>query len=81
MTDADRPSATLQYPGGSADLPILPATQGASSLDIATLTRRTGFTTLDNGFVNTASTRSAITYIDGDRGVLRYRGYPSEELA
>ena len=81
MTDADRESATLQFPGGTAELPILPATQGAASLDVSQLTRRTGFTTLDNGFVNTASTRSAITYIDGDQGILRYRGYPIEELA
>ncbi|GAA2748904.1 citrate synthase [Amnibacterium kyonggiense] len=81
MTDADRETATLQYPGGSAEFPILPATAGASSIDIAGLTRKTGLTTLDNGFVNTASTKSAITFIDGDQGILRYRGYPIEELA
>ena len=86
MTDADRETATLHtaslhYPGGTAEFPILPSTDGASSLDISGLTRRTGLTTLDNGFVNTASTRSAITYIDGDQGILRYRGYPIEELA
>ncbi|MDQ1512678.1 MAG: citrate synthase [Microbacteriaceae bacterium] len=79
MTDETR--ATLQYPGGSVEFPILQATDGASSIDIATLTRKTGYTTLDNGFVNTASTKSAITYIDGDEGILRYRGYPIEELA
>ncbi|GAA4736801.1 citrate synthase [Amnibacterium soli] len=86
MTDADRETAaqqtaSLAYPGGTVEFPILPATEGASSLDIAGLTRRTGLTTLDNGFVNTASTRSAITFIDGDQGILRYRGYPIEELA
>lgn len=86
MTDADRETATLHtaslhYPGGTAEFPILPSTDGASSLDISGLTRRTGLTTLDNGFVNTASTKSAITYIDGDQGILRYRGYPIEELA
>ncbi len=86
MTDADRETpaqqtASLQYPGGTAEFPILPATAGAPSLDIAGLTRRTGLTTLDNGFVNTASTKSAITFIDGDKGILRYRGYPIEELA
>ena len=86
MTDAERetdqPQASLRLPGsGSFDLPILPSTDGASSIDISGLTRRTGLTTLDNGFVNTAATRSAITYIDGDAGVLRYRGYPIEELA
>ncbi|MFD1720233.1 citrate synthase [Amnibacterium endophyticum] len=81
MTDADRETATLTFPGGSAEFPILPATQGASSLDISSLTRQTGLTTLDNGFVNTASTKSAITFIDGDKGILRYRGYPIEQLA
>ena len=81
MTDADRETATLQFPGGTAEFPILPSTDGASSIDISGFTRRTGLTTLDNGFVNTASTRSAITYIDGDEGILRYRGYPIEELA
>lgn len=81
MTDADRETATLHFPGGTAEFPILPATDGASSIDINGLTRRTGLTTLDNGFVNTASTKSAITYIDGDQGILRYRGYPIEELA
>ena len=81
---SDGPEATtakLAYPGGSAEFPILPSVAGPASIDIAALTRHTGFTTLDQGFVNTASTRSAITYIDGDAGILRYRGYPIEELA
>jgi citrate synthase len=81
VTDADRATASLHYPGGTAEFPILPSTEGASSIDISGLTRKTGLTTLDNGFVNTASTRSAITFIDGDQGILRYRGYPIEELA
>ncbi|MGB3414612.1 MAG: citrate/2-methylcitrate synthase, partial [Microbacteriaceae bacterium] len=72
---------TLQYPGGSAEFPILPSTQGASSIDFSSLTRQTGLTSLDYGFVNTAATRSDITYIDGDAGILRYRGYPIEQLA
>ena len=74
-------TATLQFPGGTAEFPIIPATAGKSSLDISSLTKQTGLTTLDQGFVNTASTRSAITYIDGDEGVLRYRGYSIEDLA
>ncbi|WP_394552568.1 citrate synthase [Agromyces sp. MMS24-JH15] len=74
-------TATLSYPGGTAELPILPSVDGASSLDVSTLTRQSGLTALDYGFVNTASTRSAITYIDGGNGILRYRGYPIEELA
>ena len=79
---ADRPdTATLAFPGGTAEFPIHPATQGNSSIDLSTLTRQTGLTALDYGFVNTASTRSAITYIDGEQGILRYRGYPIEQLA
>ncbi|MBC7517711.1 MAG: citrate synthase [Microbacteriaceae bacterium] len=73
--------ATLHFPGGTAELPILRSVDGASSLDISSLTRQTGLTTLDPGFVNTAATRSAITYIDGDRGILRYRGYSIEDVA
>ncbi|QAY73571.1 citrate synthase [Agromyces protaetiae] len=88
MSDVQNPaggetplSATLNFPGGTAEFPIRPAVQGNSSLDLSTLTRQTGFTGLDYGFVNTASTRSAITYIDGEQGILRYRGYPIEQLA
>ncbi|WEO79286.1 citrate synthase [Cryobacterium sp. SO2] len=82
----DRPvpgpqTATLTYPGGSAQFPILGSTDGPSSIDIGTLTKQTGFTTFDSGFVNTAATKSAITYIDGEHGILRYRGYPIEQIA
>ncbi|MDO9398057.1 MAG: citrate synthase [Herbiconiux sp.] len=73
--------ATLTYPGGTAEFPILASTDGASSIDLSTLTKQTGFTTLDYGFVNTAATKSSITYIDGDAGILRYRGYPIEQVA
>jgi citrate synthase len=79
---ADRPdTATLAFPGGTAEFPIHAAAQGTSSIDLSTLTRQTGLTALDYGFVNTASTRSSITYIDGEQGILRYRGYPIEQLA
>ena len=74
-------SATLSFPGGTAEFPIRPAIDGASSIDLSTLTRKTGLTGLDYGFVNTASTQSKITYIDGEQGILRYRGYPIEQLA
>jgi citrate synthase len=72
---------TLSYPGGTAEFPIVPSVDGASAIDISALTRQTGLTTLDYGFVNTAATKSAITYIDGDAGILRYRGYPIEQIA
>jgi citrate synthase len=78
---AGNQKATLTYPGGTAEFPILGSSQGASSIDVSTLTRQTGLTALDYGFVNTAATKSDITYIDGDAGILRYRGYPIEQLA
>ncbi|CAN5283491.1 citrate synthase [soil metagenome] len=83
MTDdaSQTEKATLQFPGGSAEFPIIRGTDGHDSIDISTFMKQTGFTTLDQGFVNTASTRSAITYIDGDAGILRYRGYAIEDVA
>ncbi|MGJ0203886.1 citrate synthase [Leucobacter sp. gxy201] len=83
MTDSTQAPSTakLTYPGGAAEFPILESVDGRSSIDISTLTKQSGYTALDYGFVNTASTRSEITYIDGDQGILRYRGYPIEELA
>ncbi|MEJ3404709.1 citrate synthase [Rathayibacter sp. YIM 133350] len=79
---ADQPQkAVLSHPGGQAEFPILPSVDGASSIDLSSLTRQTGLTSLDYGFVNTAATKSAITYIDGDAGILRYRGYPIEQVA
>ena len=73
--------ATLHFPGGTAEFPIIRGTDGRDSIDISTFMKQTGFTTIDQGFVNTASTKSAITYIDGDAGILRYRGYPIEQVA
>jgi citrate synthase len=73
--------ATLTLNGKTVDLPVLRATDGTPSVDVSTLTRQTGHTALDYGFVNTAATKSAITFIDGDAGILRYRGYPIEQLA
>jgi citrate synthase len=74
-------TALISVGGQSAELPILKATDGHSAIDISKLSSLTGLNTFDQGFVNTAATRSAITYIDGDQGILRYRGYPIEELA
>ncbi|MBU6312626.1 MAG: citrate (Si)-synthase, partial [Actinomycetales bacterium] len=71
----------LSYPGGELPLEVSPSTIGESGLDISKLLATTGNVTLDHGFVNTASCTSAITYIDGDKGILRYRGYPIEQLA
>ncbi|KLL97505.1 hypothetical protein NJ76_09580 [Rhodococcus sp. IITR03] len=60
---------------------IAKATEGNDGIELGKLLAATGYTTLDPGFVNTASTKSAITYIDGEKGILRYRGYPIEQLA
>jgi citrate synthase len=77
----DPDKVTFSYRGTTAEFPVVSAADGRSSVDISTFTRQTGLTTLDQGFVNTASTRSAITFIDGEAGILRYRGYAIEDLA
>jgi len=72
---------TLTYPGGELPLARVPATVGNDGFDVSALLKTTGAVTLDSGFTNTASCTSAITFIDGDEGILRYRGYPIEQLA
>jgi citrate synthase len=74
-------AVTLGYPDGEHQMSITRATQGASGINLGTLLADTGMVALDPGFVNTAGCRSQITYIDGEAGVLRYRGYPIEVLA
>ena len=78
---AGNPDASLRYPGGELPLRVVPATEGADGLDTGKLLSTTGQVALDIGFVNTAACTSAITYIDGDAGILRYRGYPIDQLA
>ena len=63
------------------EAPLVIGSEGERALDIGQLRSKTGYVTLDPAFMNTASTKSAITFIDGDKGVLRYRGIPIEELA
>jgi citrate synthase len=77
----DPDKVTFSHKGTTAEFSVLPATDGKDAVDFGSFTRQTGLTTLDQGFVNTAATRSAITYIDGDEGILRYRGYPIADLA
>jgi citrate synthase len=72
---------TLSLGDRVAEFPVLKAVDGRDAVDMSTFTKQTGFNAYDPGFVNTASTRSAITYIDGDEGILRYRGYAIEEIA
>src|SRR5947209_18963984 len=78
MSETD---VALRYPGGELPLPVVPSTEGADGIDTSKLLSTTGKVALDIGFVNTASCTSAITYIDGDAGILRYRGYPIDQLA
>src|SRR5664279_1522789 len=79
MTDPH--TVTLHHPGGTLDLPVVVATDGGSGVDTSSLLKSTGYVSLDSGFVNTAACTSSITYIDGDAGILRYQGYPIEQLA
>ncbi len=72
---------TLSYDGKSIDLPLLKDVEGDRAIDISKLRAQTGLITMDVGFMNTGSCTSNITYIDGDKGILRYRGYPIEQLA
>src|SRR6476646_6466026 len=77
----DATGAVLRAGDKELAFPLVQATEGNDAYDISKLMKETGNVTLDSGFVNTASCRSAITYIDGDAGILRYRGYPIEQLA
>ena len=74
-------TATLSYEGKSIELPVLEGTENEFGIDIKALRAKTNLITLDPGFKNTGSCKSAITYLDGEQGVLRYRGYDIDELA
>ena len=72
---------SIRFKGAITEYDLIAASDGAHAVDISKLTLNTGLTSYDQGFVNTASTKSAITFIDGDNGILRHRGYPIAELA
>ncbi len=78
---AHKRTVALRHDGGEHEMTVAPSSEGASGIDLGKLLSQTGLVTLDPGFVNTAACTSAITYIDGDAGILRYRGYPIEQLA
>src|SRR5918997_3803988 len=78
---ASERSATLTYPGGEHRMKIVRASGGADGIGLGALLATSGLVTLDPGFVNTAACSSEICFIDGDAGILRYRGYPIEQLA
>ena len=73
--------ATIKTDGHELEIPILEGTEQELGLDISKLRKETGLITIDEGYVNTGSTRSEITFLNGEQGVLRYRGYPIEDLA
>ena len=74
-------SAVLEYAGNRYTLPVVTGTENEKAIDISTLRKESGLITIDPGLGNTGMARSAITFIDGEKGILRYRGYPVEELA
>jgi citrate synthase len=79
---AEKQDAKLSLPGGKeVSLPVVVGTEDEHAVDIKSLRADSGYITLDTGYMNTGSTTSAITYLDGEQGILRYRGYPIEELA
>ncbi len=79
--DQEKASIILDSSDQKADFPLVRGTQGVPAIDIGSLYAKLGVFTFDPGFMSTASCKSAITYIDGEKGVLLYRGYPIEQLA
>ncbi|WP_024800702.1 citrate synthase [Nocardia sp. BMG51109] len=77
----DDAKPVLSYPGGEYAMTVSKAAEGNDGIDLGKLLASTGYVTYDPGFMNTAPTKSSITYIDGEAGILRYRGYPIEQLA
>ena len=74
-------TAKIEVEGKIYELPVITGTENEKAIDISTLRAQSGYITIDTGFKNTGSTKSAITFLDGEKGILRYRGYPIEQLA
>ena len=74
-------TAQLKLGDKTCDLPVIEGTEGEKAIDISKLRDQTGYVTLDIGYKNTGATQSAITFLDGELGILKYRGYPIEQLA
>lgn len=79
--DVSDNSVVLRYGDGEYTYPVIDSTVGDKGFDIGKLRAQTGLVTLDSGYGNTAAYKSAVTYLDGEAGILRYRGYPIEQLA
>ena len=74
-------SIKININGKEIELPIVEGTENENGIDITQLRKETGYITLDPGYANTGACISNITFIDGEKGILRYRGYPIEQLA
>jgi citrate synthase len=74
-------TAQLKIGDKTFDLPVIEGTEGEKAIDISKLRDLSGYVTLDIGYKNTGATKSAITFLDGEKGILKYRGYPIEQLA
>ena len=74
-------NAKITVDGKTFELPVIMGSENEKAIDISKLRAQTGLVTIDTGFKNTGSTTSAITFLDGEKGILRYRGYPIEQLA
>ena len=74
-------TAEITLDGKTFSFPVITGTEGEIAIDITKLRDETGYITLDTGYKNTGATKSAITFLDGELGVLKYRGYPIEQLA
>ncbi|RDG36759.1 citrate synthase [Streptomyces corynorhini] len=81
MSEKRDNAVVLRYGDGEYTYPVIDSTVGDTGFDIGKLRSQTGLVTLDSGYGNTAAYKSAITYLDGEQGILRYRGYPIEQLA
>ena len=74
-------TAKIEVDGKVIELPVVTGSENEKAIDISSLRGQSGVITIDKGFKNTGSTQSAITFLDGEKGILRYRGYSIEELA
>jgi citrate synthase len=80
-TTVPQNEATISFDGKTLPLPIIRGSEGETGVNIEKLRAQTGMITVDPGYGNTGACRSAVTFIDGDKGILRYRGYPIDQLA
>ncbi|MFM7667786.1 MAG: citrate/2-methylcitrate synthase, partial [Bacteroidota bacterium] len=74
-------TAKIELEGKIYELPVIVGSENEKAIDISKLRDLTGYVTLDTGYKNTGATKSAITFLDGEEGILHYRGYPIEQLA